>query len=479
MIIQNSNSRVMHGFKPCEVKNNRLPMLRFKSALLSTLPEHKVVPMPALSPTMETGSIAKWNLKEGDKFEAGTAICEVETDKATVTYDATEDGYLAKIIVTAGEIKVGQPIMITVDEASDVAAFASYVSSAVTATPAASTPVPTTPTVSVTTNSSTAVTTTSASPSVSTPSDTGRIFASPFAKKIAKESNLDLPTIKRALDSVGGPSGPNGRIIADDVIKAKSLPSLGIPAAVSTTTVAAPKAPSPVISHGVSGVYSDFELQDIDLLIANKLTVSKQIVPHYYLSVDINLSKINSLANDLNKKLKKDESLVKPLDFLIKAAALAMKKVPDVNASWMDTFVRKYEQVDINLMSGNASYIAAPVIKDVSSKGLLSISAEVNAMSESSSLGALSLGTFSIHNLGKFGVKSAAPIVLTPQACALSFGEVIDTVIPSKATEEGWEVAPVLVATLSCDHRVVDGAVGAAWLAAFKELAEDPLNMLL
>jgi len=180
------------------------------------------------------------------------------------------------------------------------------------------------------------------------------------------------------------------------------------------------------------------------------------------------------------------------MDFLIKASALAMKQVPDVNGSWMDTFVRRYEQVDINLVVGTGAGLITPVVRDVGSKGLRSLSAELAALEDSlfsddegttiKSPVLIAPGTFSIHNLGIYGIKSAAPIVLPPQACALALGAVVETVVPrvgAKAGEENWTVAPMMVATLSCDHRVVDGAVAAQWLSAFKILVENPVAMMI
>lgn len=436
---------------------------------------------------MESGSIAKWNLKEGDKFEAGQAICEVETDKATVTYDATDDGYIARILVGTGEVKVGQPLMITVEESSSIEAFKSYcladtTSSAVESSSAHSTPAPVA-----------AVSASIDTPqvqSIATPTTGSRIVASPYAKKLAKEASIDI--------SLFSGSGPAGRIIAADVLSKnlKQAASLAQPA-----TLAAPKAviaESPVVAkpaavHAVPSnfVYQDFTVTDMHLAVAQRLTHAKTVVPHYYLSVDINVDKLIKLQADLNGK----DSLKTPIsvqDLLIKAAAVAMKQVPDVNASWMETFVRRYHQVDINVVMGSGAGLVAPVIRDVGSKGLGSIASEVSKFEESflsasptediTQHSSLATGTFTVHNLGMFGVKAAAPIVLPPQACALALGTIIDTVIPAVSAgeiEAAWTIAPVLTATMSCDHRVVDGAVGAQYLQAFKATVENPISMLL
>jgi len=180
------------------------------------------------------------------------------------------------------------------------------------------------------------------------------------------------------------------------------------------------------------------------------------------------------------------------MDFLVKATALAVRQVPDVNASWMDTFVRRYEQVDVNIVMGSGAGTITPVIRDAGKKGLKALSAEIAALDETlfedeeglvvRDASLIAPGTISIHNLGMFGVKAASPIILPPQACALAFGAVVDTVVPNplaKAGEDNWKVAPIMVATLSCDHRVVDGAVAAQYLQGFKALVENPAGMIL
>lgn len=448
--------------------------------------------MPALSPTMEAGSIAKWCLKEGDRFGPGVAVCEVETDKATVTYEATEDGYLAKILVGSGEVKVGQPLMITVEDASTISSFANY-SLVASAAPKAA-PTPAAPAAPVSQAASTA-NSYSAPVSAPTSNPSGRVFASPFARKLARDAGIDISQLKG--------SGPNGRIIADDVLHAPKIPVASAqPAIASTTAPPVPSQPSStkstsasvaVASAGIPGVYSDFELSDVARAVANRFASAKQHVPHYYVSIDINLSKLLKLRAQLNNEILAGDKKASPLsvqDFLVKAAGLAMKQVPDINGSWQETFVRRYEQVDINLVMGNGAGLVTPVIRDVNSLGLKSISNAIADFEDSlfsedgsKTLDASKLqpGTFSIHNLGSFGVKAAAPIVLPPQACALSIGSIIDTVIPNdgKEGENNWKVAPVFTATLSIDHRVVDGAVAAQWLAAYRQLLENPMSMIL
>lgn len=467
--------------------------------LFSSYPAHTVVNMPALSPTMETGSISKWNLKEGDSFEVGTSICEVETDKATVSFDASDEGYIAKILTVTGDIKVGDPIMVTVEEKDDVAAFSNFVLEA-SSTPAPTTtpkPEPTTPPPPTPAVPSTPPPVT---PVADSTSAGDRLFASPLAKKLIRESGTSLADVAGVLGGAG--SGPKGRVVAADVLKAHSMPKAQTSTVSSTATTrsATPVSDSPAKVE-VGDIYSDFILSETAQILAAQQTYAKQAVPHYYLSVELNLAQLLKVRGDFNKQMsagKKSDDKIAGLsvqDFMIKAAALAMKQVPDVNGAWMDTFVRRYDQVDVNLVMGSGAYVAAPVLKDVGSLGLNALSQQITSLEDSlfseedqvrdsllTDNSKMAPGTFSIHNLGMYGVKSAAPIVLTPQACALSLGAIVDTVVPvinPKEGAPGWEVAPMMTVTLSCDHRVVDGAVGAQWLAAYKALVENPVSMLL
>eukprot|EP00596_Hydrurales_sp_CCMP1899_P003906 CAMPEP_0119033990 /NCGR_PEP_ID=MMETSP1177-20130426/1057_1 /TAXON_ID=2985 /ORGANISM="Ochromonas sp, Strain CCMP1899" /LENGTH=447 /DNA_ID=CAMNT_0006991157 /DNA_START=280 /DNA_END=1620 /DNA_ORIENTATION=+ len=422
----------------------------------ASYPSHTIVPMPSLSPTMETGVVANWLLKEGDKFEAGTAICEVETDKATVTYDATEEGYIAKILVGTGEVTVGVPMMITVDEQADVAAFSAYVivdspSDEVPVPPAASAPV-TPPPAPVATVSAPAAVMETAATSSSQPSG-ARVMASPLARKLLRDAGL-LPSSLEGINA----SGPGGRVISADVLAmiAKGVqPKIAAISPPVTTTAAPsvshPPAPSraPLVS-AVPGVYQDFELSNLALSVANRHTAAKQQVPHYYLSVELNLTKLLALREELNASTASSKKGpvegLSVLDFIVKASALAVNQVPDVNGAWMDTFVRRYDQVDINLIMGTGQGLLTPLVRDAGSKGLKGISQEIGGFEDSlfaedNSVDAskMAIGTFSIHNLGMYGVKSASPIVLAPQACALALGAIIDSVVPRVEKKEGDE----------------------------------------
>jgi len=261
-------------------------------------------------------------------------------------------------------------------------------------------------------------------------------------------------------------------------------------ASASAAKGAAGKTATPVptgVGMGVGGaVYQDFELLDVSRALAARMTAAKQVVPHYYLSVELNLAKLVDLRAQLNAD--GGETKVSVLDLLVKAVGLAVKQVPDVNASWNETFVRRYSQVDVNLVMGVGSSVITPVVRDVNGKGLRAIGKEVASFEDMAFDGQgqpvdaskVAVGTISVHDLGMYGVKSAAPIVLPPQACALALGAIVDTVVPSQASKDtDWAVAPVVVATLSCDHRVIDGAVGAQYLSALKLLVENPVALIL
>lgn len=474
--------------------------------LMSSYPEHKVVAMPALSPTMEVGSVAKWNLKVGDSFAPGTAICEVATDKATVTFEAQDDGYVAHILVPdAGvEVKVGDPLLVTVDEEGDVAAFADFklpegggasapVSAAAPAAEAAAAPAPTK-----------AVEPAAARAPAPTAAEGGeRVFASPLAKKLMREEFASAGFTLAHMAGKG--TGDGGRVTAADVVafaktfdgSAAATTTADAPsAAPATASAPAAAAPANTTAGTVSVAAEDFAFPtdgNVGAAVAAQFAHSKATVPHYCLSVEINMARAVAMRSAFNGK---DGSL-SVMDFVLKAAALAVKTVPDVNASWRDSFVRRYHHVDLNVvMTGGAgggyersdNGVVLPVLRNVGSMGLGEISAAM-AKAESSTDGvSMGMGTLTVHNLGMYGVKSVAPIILPPQACALGVGAIVDTVVPAAksagAAADGepakvWDVAPVMMVTLSCDHRVVDGAVGAQYLQAFKNLLENPTNMLL
>ena len=423
---------------------------------------------------MDSGSIAEWNLKEGDSFGAGDVFCSVETDKATMDFEAQDDGVLAKILAKGGtEHKVGDPIMVIVDDEADVAAFADFQAPSSSAsadaapaeapTPAAAAPAAPAP----------------AAAPITTAAPTGdRVVASPLAHMLAKEQGYDISTI------VG--TGPGGRIIAADV--KEFVPGVAVASSATTEApaqaaiAASASAAAPITGNG----FTDYPLTEQAQQVAARLAQSKRNVPHYYLTVDVSCDALLATRATLQQALGESIDLG-VYELLIKAAAMSMKAVPSANASWMGDVVRVYDSVDINVAVGSGDELYTPVLTDCASKGLKAIAQELDtavaALEPESDVQAPlgGVGTFTVLNLGMYGVKSCAPIIREPQACALAVGALENRIVPNDdvESEEIYKESVVFTATLSCDHRVVDGAVGAQWLAAFKSHVENPSTLLL
>lgn len=380
--------------------------------------------------------------------------------------------------------------MVTVEDQSSVAAFANFsVDNASAPTVAALTPIKEASAPAAAPESASGAVA-AAAPAASIGS---RIFASPLAKKMIREAGDDLSRVSLVLGSSGG-SGANGRIVAGDVVKAMAAPRS---ASAAPTASAPASAPAPVtvskqqqqMATSGSGVYEDFIVSESMQAIAERMTHAKKTIPHYFLSIELDLTALLTLRNTLNsvgkkKDAEKDGGGVGVLELILKASASAMKIVPDANASWHESFVRRYNQVDINLFMSASGRTVAPVLRDVGGRGLGSIGSQISSLEDA--LGEQkgdfdeAVGTFAVHNLGVYGVRSAAPILLPPQGCALSLGAITESIIPSNNKDgDNWKVAPVMIATLVCDHRVVDGAVSAQWLAAFKQLVENPATILM
>jgi pyruvate dehydrogenase E2 component (dihydrolipoamide acetyltransferase) len=434
-------------------------------------PPHEVLLMPALSPTMEQGTIASWELNEGDEVSPGDALAQVETDKATVAFESVEAGFLAKILVPGGtaDVPVNSPVAVVCEEAEDVAAFTNFV---LGAAPASEASVP-------------AATASSSSAPVATPtpaavaSSGGRVFASPFARKLAAEQGLDIRLVPG--------TGPEGRILAADVKEYKPSVSVSAPApapvveAKATPVAVARPTPQPQVSAAAPGDHTDIPLTQMRKVIAQRLTQSKQTTPHFYVTTDINVDKLMKLRAELNTD---SDVRFSVNDFLIKASALALKAHPECNSSWMETFIRQNNFVDISVAVATPKGLLTPIIKDTDLKGMSAIANEGRDLYARARDGKLQPdeiigGTFTISNLGGRGVKEFSAIVNPPQACILAVGGIDHRVVPSGDAEQPFTTAKMLTVTLSCDHRVVDGAVGAQFLQTLKALLETPMKMLL
>jgi pyruvate dehydrogenase E2 component (dihydrolipoamide acetyltransferase) len=447
------------------------------------------ITMPALSPTMEEGTLAKWLKKEGDRIKSGDVIAEIETDKATMEVEAVDEGVLAKILVAAGSegVKVNTPIAVLAGEGEDaasVAADGAKPSSFVTqASPASqdegsikTAPVPHPE---------------EARSAVSTDEGHGtRLFASPLARRIAKDAGV-------ALNAISG-SGPRGRIIKADIDKAiasgvkpaaASVTAPAPQAAVPATSVApsAPKGPSAdaILKNFAEGSYELVKHDNMRKTIAKRLQESKQTIPHFYVSVDCELDALLALRTQLNnaapEKNGKPAYKLSVNDMVIKALALALRDVPDANVSWTDEAMVKHRHADVGVAVSIPGGLITPIIRKAETLSLSSIS---NAMKD---LGARAKdkklkpeeyqgGTTAVSNMGMMGVKNFAAVVNPPHATILAVGAGEQRPVVKNGA---LAVATVMTVTLSTDHRCVDGALGAELLGAFKGYIENPMGMLV
>ena len=415
--------------------------------------------MPALSPTMEEGTLAKWLVKEGDEITAGDIMAEIETDKATMEFEAVDEGVLAKIVVPEGtdEVAVGAVIAILAEEGEDADGIEAPVAAAAPAKAEekakAAAPAPAAP---------------AHSPAATAPavpsSAPGRILASPLARRLAEQNALDLAQLSG--------SGPKGRIVKADIEAALEG---GAVAASAKEAAAVPAEPADTdIPHEA------IKLSNMRKTIAKRLTASKQEVPHYRLSLDCRLDALLDLRKELNAGLEARGIKLSVNDLLIKALGAALEQVPNANVSFQGDQLLKYSRVDISMAVAIEGGLITPVIVDVGGKTLSRIAADSKELAEKARDGKLQPheyqgGTASISNLGMFGIKQFDAVINPPQAMimAIGAGEKRPAVIG-----DSLQIATIMSATGSFDHRAIDGAVGAELMAAFKQLVENPLGML-
>ncbi|XP_052724726.1 dihydrolipoyllysine-residue acetyltransferase component 2 of pyruvate dehydrogenase complex, mitochondrial isoform X2 [Vigna angularis] len=437
---------------------------------ISDLPPHQEIGMPSLSPTMTEGNIARWLKKEGDKVSPGEVLCEVETDKATVEMESMEEGYLAKIVRGDGEkeIKVGEVIAITVEDEGDIAKFKDYKASASesSAPPAEETSAPSPPK-EVAEESAREPGAKVSKPSALTPSR-DRVFASPLARKLAEEKNVPLSSIKG--------TGHEGLIVKADIEDFLASDA-------ASSQVSAPSKAKGTMDAALD--YIDIPVSQIRKVTASRLLLSKQTIPHYYLTVDACVDKLMSLRSKLNSLQEASGgSRISVNDLVIKAASLALRKVPQCNSSWTNDYIRQYNNVNINVAVQTDNGLFVPVIRDADKKGLSTIGEEVKQLAKKAKENSLKPqdyegGTFTVSNLGgPFGVKQFCAIINPPQSGILAVGSAERRVIPGSGAED-FKFGSFMSVTLSCDHRVIDGAIGAEWLKAFKGYIENPESMLL
>ncbi|MEW5316600.1 MAG: hypothetical protein WDW38_007963 [Sanguina aurantia] len=437
-----------------------------------SFPPHTVLTMPALSPTMSTGNILEWIKKVGDPVAPGDIYCEVETDKATIGWDSQEEGWVAALLAPSHsrDVVIGTPIIVIVEDKESLAAFSTYTAAdAQTGPKPAAAPAGAAPPTPAPAAAAAHAAPAAHAPAPQSSSASGaRIPSSPYAKKLAAEAGFDISLIASG-------SGPDGRITAADVTSAIASKKAAPPAAAAAHSTPRAAAPTP----SADGSYADIPHTQIKRITAARLLESKQTVPHYYLTMEVQTDAMSKLREQINAS---GGPKISVNDFVIKAAALALKKVPGVNASWGADFTRVYSNVDVSVAVQTPLGLMVPIVRDADRKGLASISGDVKALAAKAKEGKLSRseftgGTFTISNLGMFGVKQFSAIINPPQAAILAVGGSDKKVILSKAGT--YEQVSVMMVTLSCDHRVIDGAMGAEWLQAFKGYIEGPYTMLL
>lgn len=423
--------------------------------------------MTQLSPTMTEGKIARWLKKEGDTLESGEILAEVETDKATMEMEVIDEGVLHKILSPAGSIvPVGTAIAIIAEDDEQVAADYQPAGATAVAEPAA-----TEAAAPVTSTPAPAAPVASAAPAPAPVARKGRIKASPLARRLAKQKGINLAALTG--------SGPNGRITKSDVEKAVTR---GISIGGSTTAAVTPP-PRPMPTGPMPYHEDEFERVENSMMrkaIARRLTESKQQVPHFYLSADVAMDRLMDLRAQLNEAA--DGAFKLSInDFIIKAVAKALVDVPAANASWTETDTLVHKHAHISVAVAIDGGLITPVIRFAEQKGISDISGEVKELAVRARAGELqpeeySGGTFSISNLGMYGVKQFAAIVNPPEGAILAVGGTEE-----RAVVENGEISvkKMMTLTLSCDHRVVDGAVGAEFLAALKKHIERPAGTLL
>ena len=424
--------------------------------------------MPALSPTMEEGTLAKWLVKEGDEVKSGDIIAEIETDKATMEFEAVDEGKIGKILVAEGSagVKVNTPIAVLLEEgesADDIGAAPAPKAEAKAEAPKAE---------------SAPAAATAPAPAAPKSADGGRIFASPLARRIAAEKGIDLATISG--------SGPHGRIVKADLEGAKPAPAkpAEAPRAAAPAAAAAP-APAGLSTETVLKMYADRETTEVALdgmrrTITARLSEAKQTIPHFYLRRSAKLDALMEFRALLNKQLESRGVKLSVNDFIIKASALALQEVPDANAVWAGDRILKLKPSDVAVAVAIEGGLFTPVLKDAQQKTLSALSAEMKDLATRAKTKKLAPheyqgGSFAISNLGMFGIENFDAVINPPHGAILAVGAGIQTPV----VENGEIVIRnVMSMTLSVDHRVIDGALGAQLLERIVAHLENPMGML-
>jgi len=422
--------------------------------------------MPALSPTMTEGKLSKWLKREGDKVESGQVIAEIETDKATMEVEAADDGVIGKILVEEGteKVAVNTPIAILLEEGE----------SPDNIKPAASTPVAKLVKIEMPKQDNKA----KEVPEKIEGTDGDRVLASPLARRIAKDKGIDINQVKG--------TGPKGRVIKEDVENFKpGFGNVSKPSTPAAAPVSAPRNSSSVNALAIADAFKmPYEIVPHSMMrktIASRLLESKQTVPHYYLTIECNLDKVMQLREEINKAAEGQFKL-SVNDFIVKASGMAQAKVPNANVAWTDDAMIKYSRADVSVAVSTPSGLITPIVKDVPSKSLKQISEEVKKLAAKAREGKLMPeeyqgGTMTVSNLGMYGIDVFTAILNPPQCAILAVGAGVKKPVVNAKGE--IVISTVVTCTASFDHRAIDGALGAEYLAEFKKLIEESPHMLL
>lgn len=415
--------------------------------------------MPALSPTMTEGKLSTWLKNEGDTIASGDVIAEIETDKATMEVEAVEEGTLAKIVVAAGTegVAVNSVIAVILEEGEDASALEGFDLSHHAAAPAAVGEVHKTAAAAP------------AAPVAAPVASGSRVFASPLARRMAAQEGLDIALLSG--------TGPRGRIVKHDIETA--LVTGAGKAAPAGAVAGLPSGPP----SGPVGGYTEVPHSGMRKIIASRLQESKQTVPHFYLTADCEIDALLDVRKRLNAMSPEGEGAYKLSvnDFIIKAVAKAMREVPEANASWTETAIQLFNDVDISVAVATPGGLITPIVRSADLKGIQAVSGEVKELAGRAKEGKLmpeeyTGGGFTISNMGMYGIKDFAAIINPPQSCILAVG----AGEPRPVVKNGeLAIATVMSCTLSVDHRSVDGAVGATFMAAFKRIIEEPVSLML
>ena len=439
--------------------------------------------MPALSPTMEKGNLAKWLKKEGDKVKSGDVIAEIETDKATMEVEAVDEGTIAKILVPEGtqDVAVNDVIAVLAADGEDVKAAGAGAASAPKTAPAAqapkAAPAPAAPPAAKAAPA--AAPAPQATPAQQT-NGHARTFSSPLARRLAKEAGIELARING--------SGPHGRVIARDVAEAKSGKGLKAPGAApgGAPSIAPGMSDKQILALFEQGSYEIVPHDGMRRTIAQRLTASIQTIPHFYLTMDCDIGKLLAAREEINAAAPKDKEK-KPLyklsvnDFVIKAMAIALQRIPNCNVSWTEGGMLKHKHSDIGVAVAMPGGLITPIIRKAETKSLSAISGQMKDFAARARARKLKPeeyqgGTTAVSNLGMYGINHFTAVINPPHATILAVGT-----SEERAVVRGGkiEAAHMMSVTLSCDHRSIDGALGAELIGAFKMLIENPVMMMV